>query len=179
MAGCTEVIALAKHAKYIWPVLVPVGPVISNGAIVYPTEDRAVYGFLASEPHRLWAVEEGGSRLNQSHRYNPSRLLTTYPFPDAIDVVREPGEQLAAAMDAARDQLGLGITDLLNQVHAAAEPPVEVAAVRRAIAAVDRAVLVAHGFAIDTEHALRSDGTRTWFGLDATVTALLRARLLG
>jgi len=183
MAGYAEVIALAKHAKYIWPVLVPVGPgigpVISNGAIVYPTDDRAVYGFLASEPHRLWAVEEGGSRLNLSHRYNPSRLLATYPFPESIDLVRDPGEHLAAAMDAARDQLGLGVTDILNQVHSMPSPAVEIERVRSAIAEVDRAVLAAHGFTIDLEHALRSDGERTWFGPDARGTGLLRARLLG
>lgn len=182
MAGYDEVIALAKHAKYIWPVLVPVGPgaspVISNGAIVYPTDDRAVYGFLASEPHRLWAVEEGGSRLNQSHRYNPSRLLATYPFPDSIDLVREPGEGLAAAMEAARDELGLGVTDVLNQVHAARSPAAEIERVRRAIAEVDRAALAAHGFAVDLEHAWRTDGGRAWFGPDATGTAQLRARLL-
>ncbi len=179
MAGCAEVVALAKHAKYIWPVLVSVGPVISNGAIVYPTDDRAVYGFLASEPHRLWAVEEGGSRLNQSHRYNPSRLLTTYPFPGSIDLVREPGERLAAAMDAARDQLGLGVTDILNQVHSVPSPAVEIERVRSSVVEVDRAVLAAHGFTIDLEHTLRSDGERTWFGPDASGTARLRARLLG
>lgn len=183
MAGHSEVIALAKHAKYIWPVLVPVGPgigpVISNGAIVYPTDDFAVYGFLASEPHRLWAVEETGSRLNQSHRYNPSRLLTTYPFPESIAPVRGPGERLAGAMGAARDQLGLGVTDLLNQVHSAPSPPVEIERIRSAIAEVDRAVLEAHGFAIDLEHQLRSDGDRTWFGLDAATTGLLRGCLVG
>lgn len=178
MAGLGEVIALAKHAKYVWPVLVPVGPVFSNGTIVYPTQDRAVYGFLASEPHRLWAVEEGGSRLNQSHRYNPSRLLTTYPFPEAIDVVREPGEQLATAMGRARDQLGLGVTDLLNQVHTTTSPAPEIRAVRAAIAAVDRAVVAAHGFDLALEHDVRTAGSRTWFGLDATGTGLLRQRLL-
>lgn len=178
MTGLGEVIALAKHAKYIWPVLVPVGPVISNGAIVYPTEDRAVYGFLASEPHRLWAVEEGGSRLNQSHRYNPSRLLRTYPFPEEIDGVREPGGQLAEAMARARDELGLGVTELLNQVHSVRSPGAEIRAVRDAIARVDRAVVAAHGFDLDLVHSLRVAGSRTWFGLDATTTGLLRARLL-
>jgi len=178
MAGLTEVIGLAKHAKYIWPVLVPVGPVFSNGAIVYPTDDRAVYGFLASEPHRLWAVEEGGSRLNQSHRYNPSRLLTTYPFPDSIDLVRGAGDQLAAAMDRGRDQLGLGVTDLLNLVHSPSAPAPEIQAIRDAIAEVDRAVVAAHGFDLQLTHDLRRAGGRTWFGLDSGTTGLLRARLL-
>ncbi len=179
MVGLSETIALAKHAKYIWPVLVPVGPVISNGAIVYPTEDRAVFGFLASEPHRIWAIEEGGSRLNQSHRYNPSRLLTTYPFPGSIDGVRDPGNQLAAAMGQARDELGLGVTDLLNLVHAARSPAVEIKAIREAVAEVDRAVVAAHGFDLELAHDLQVTGSRTWFGLDATTTGLLRAHLLG
>lgn len=178
MVGLEEVIGLAKHAKYVWPVLAPVGPIFSNGAVVYPTADRAVYGFLASEPHRLWAVEEGGSRLNQSHRYNPSRLLATYPFPDSIDVVRGPGEQLAAAMGRARDQLGLGVTDLLNRVHGSAPAASEVLAIRAAIAEVDRAVLAAHGFGIELAHGLQTAGSRTWFGLDAATTGLLRRRLL-
>ncbi len=177
MAGLSEVVALAKHAKYVWPVLVPVGPVISNGVVVYPTEDRAVYGFLASEPHRIWAVEEGGSRLNESHRYNPSRLLTTYPFPLSVDGVRGPGQQLAAAVQEARDQLGLGVTEILNRVHAVAPPMAEIRAVRAGIVEVDRAVVAAHGFSLTLDHGLRTAAGRTWFGLDPTTVGLLRARL--
>jgi hypothetical protein len=146
-----EAIAFAKHAKYLWPVLVrtgPIGrgPVFSNGAIVYPTDDRAVYGFLASTPHRLWAIAEGGSRLNQSHRYNPSRLLRTYPVPTSFEGVREPGAALAASVRTACDELGIGVTALLNRVHGGDDDP-RVAVVRSAAAEVDLAVLEAHGIA--------------------------------
>lgn len=178
LAGEPEAIALSKHAKYVWPVLVPTGPVFSNGAIVFPSADRAVYGFLASEPHRLWAISEGGSRLNQSHRYNPSRLLTTYPFPASIEGVRGPGEQLADAVEVARADLGLGITALLNLVHGATPAPRSIELLRAAVVEVDRAVLAAHGIVVDGGHALRDDGTRTWFGLDAVATAAVKAALV-
>lgn len=139
-----EVIAFAKHAKYLWPVLVRTGPVFSNGAIVYPSSDRAVYGFLASTPHRIWAIEEGGSRLNESNRYNPSRLLRTYPFPESLDGVEAPGAALAEAVRDACDQFGSGITDLLNRVHGGDDASV-VRRVRTAMTEVDLAVLAAHG----------------------------------
>lgn len=145
LAGLEEAIAFTKHAKYTWPVLVPTGPIFSNGVIVYPTADRSVYGFLASTAHRIWATQEGGSRLNQSHRYNPSRLLRTYPFPESIESVRPAGEALAVAVAAAQEQLGLGITELLNLVHGDSADRV-IADLRAAIARVDRAVLDAHGF---------------------------------
>ncbi|MFL6160306.1 MAG: type IIL restriction-modification enzyme MmeI, partial [Marmoricola sp.] len=179
LVGRTEVIALAKHAKYVWPVLVPTGPVFSNGAVVYPTDDRAVYGLLASEPHRLWAVQEGGSRLNQSHRYNPSRLLRTYPFPDSVEPLREPGEALATAVRAATTGLVIGVTELLNLVHSEHDGA-EVDAVRSALAEVDRAALVAHGIDdLRLVHALRTEGARTWFGLDPATSAAIKEQLVG
>jgi methylase of polypeptide subunit release factors len=176
--GLIETIALAKHAKYVWPVLAPVGPVFSNGTIVYPTSDRAVFALLAAEPHRLWAVQEGGSRLNQSHRYNPSRLLRSYPFPDSIDGLREPGESLAEAVRLATGALSIGVTELLNQVHAGGGPePLE--AVRAAIAVVDRAAVAAHGIELELVHEQRVVGERTWFGLDAETTLALKEQLVG
>lgn len=179
LAGLPEAIALSKHAKYIWPVVVPTGPVFSNGTIVYPTGDRAVYAFLASTPHRLWAVDEGGSRLNQSFRYNPSRLLATYPFPDAVDSARPAGEQLADAVAAAQAALGVGITELLNQVHRDAPVPAVVNAVRRALVEVDRAVLAAHGIDDPVEHGVNQVGDRAWFGPDPASEAAIKAHLLG
>lgn len=177
--GMPEAIAFSKHAKYIWPVLVATGPVFSNGTIVYPTADRALYAFLASTPHRLWAVDEGGSRLNQSFRYNPSRLLASYPFPDSFEVARDAGEQLAAAIAVAQGQLGLGITDLLNQVHRNAPVAGVVADIRGAIVEVDRAVLAAHGISEAPVFSFRTVGGRSWFGPDLASELAIKARLLG
>lgn len=179
LAGREQAIAFSKHAKYIWPVLVATGPVFSNGTIVYPTDDRSVYAFLASTPHRLWAVDEGGSRLNQSHRYNPSRLRAAYPFPDSFEGARGAGEQLADAVATALAALDLGVTDLLNRVHADAPVPGVVAAVRTALAEVDRAVLAAHGITEAFTHRVRPDGDRTRFGLYATDEAKVKAALVG
>ena len=178
-AGLSEVIGLAKHAKYVWPVLVPVGPVFSNGMIVYPSEDRAVYGFLASEPHRIWAVSEGGSRLNQSHRYNPSRLLASYPFPADLGGVLGPGKELAQAVGEAGATFGIGVTGLLNLVHSVEPAPPEIERIRVAITEVDRAVLAAHGLAqIVLEHRLRTGSGRTWFGLEAQVRSQIKDALV-
>lgn len=180
LADLPEAIALSKHAKYIWPVIVPTGPVFSNGTIVYPTTDRAVYAFLASTPHRLWAVDEGGSRLNQSFRYNPSRLLATYPFPDSIDSARAAGEQLADAVAAAQADLGVGVTELLNQVHRGGSPvPTAITSVRRALIAADRAVLAAHGITDRVVYRFSEVDGRSWFGPDRAGEATIKARLLG
>ena len=179
LADQPEAIAFSKHAKYIWPVLVATGPVFSNGTIVYPTADRGVYAFLASTPHRLWAVEEGGSRLNQSFRYNPSRLRGSYPFPSSVDGARDAGEQLAAAVAEAQAALGVGITDLLNQVHRDAPVPAVVVAVRRALVEVDRAVLAAHGITDPVQHTFSEVNGRSWFGPDRAGVAAIKAHLLG
>lgn len=178
LAGRQQAIALSKHAKYIWPVLVATGPVFSNGTIVYPSDDPALYAFLASTPHRLWAVDEGGSRLNQSHRYNPSRLLATYPFPDSFDGARDAGEQLADAVAAAQAETGAGVTEVLNRVHGGDDAAV-VAAVRNGMVAVDRAVLAAHGITTPFEHALWTRDGRTRFGIDAPGERAIKDALAG
>ncbi|MCX6397178.1 MAG: N-6 DNA methylase [Propionibacteriales bacterium] len=178
LAGESEAIAFSKHAKYIWPVLVATGPVFSNGTVVYPTADRGVYAFLASTPHRLWAVDHGGSRLNQSFRYNPSRLRRTYPFPDSVESARDAGDQLAVAVTTARTALEVGITDLLNLVHGPGSVPPEIEGVRAAVTEVDRAVLAAHGIDAPVVHAVRVEADRTWFGPDPAAEAAIRARLL-
>jgi hypothetical protein len=174
-----EVIALSKHAKYVWPVLVGTGPTFSNGVIVYPSADRGLFAFLASTPHRLWAIDEGGSRLNQSHRYNPSRLLATYPFPDSFDSATDAGEELVGAVAAAQDELGVSVTDLLNQVHGRAPVPEVVAGVRAAFVAADRAILATHGITERFEYAVRTDRDRPRFGLDRTSESEVKGRLIG
>lgn len=179
LADQSEAIAFSKHAKYIWPVLVATGPVFSNGTIVYPTSDRGVYAFLASTPHRLWAIDEGGSRLNQSFRYNPSRLLSSYPFPDSVDGARASGEQLADAVARAQGELGAGITELLNQVHGDAPVPAVIDAVRAALVEVDRAVLAAHGFTEPVQHGVYRLGARSWFGPDRASELAIKRHLLG
>lgn len=178
LEGLSETIALSKHAKYIWPVIVATGPVFSNGTIVYPTADRAIYAFLASTPHRLWAIDEGGSRLNQSFRYNPSRLLASYPFPDSFDGAREAGEQLATAVAAAQRELGLGVTDLLNQVHGPAVVAPVIDDIRAAVVEVDRAVLAAHGIAEVPDYSVHTTEGRSWFGPDRAGELAIKARLL-
>lgn len=179
LADLPETIALSKHTKYIWPVLVPTGPVFSNGVIVYPSNDRAVYAFLASTPHRLWAVDEGGSRLNKSHRYNPSRLLTRYPFPDSFEAARDAGHQLADAVAAAGAELGVGITELLNQVHRPGSVPGAVRKVRRAFVEVDRAVLGCHGITEQFDYDVQVESDRSRFGVDRASEVLIKSRLLG
>ncbi|MET3962862.1 methylase of polypeptide subunit release factors [Marmoricola sp. OAE513] len=178
LAGEPEAIAFSKHAKYIWPVIVGTGPVFSNGLIVYPSADRGLYAFLASTPHRLWAVDEGGSRLNESHRYNPSRLRATYPFPDSVDGARDAGARLAEAVVRAGEAQQVGVTELLNQVHGSAPVAPEIAAIRDAVVEVDRAVLAAHGIDEVLVHGLQVVGDRTRFGLDPGGEAAIKARLL-
>lgn len=178
LAGIDEAIAFSKHAKYIWPVLVATGPVFSNGIIVYPSGDRGLYAFLASTPHRLWAMDQGGSRLNQSFRYNPSRLRASYPFPESVEVARPAGERLAEAVADAQNQLGLGVTEVLNLVHGAGAVPAAVAALRAALIDADRAVLAAHEFDHPINYAVRQVGERTWFGPDRADEDAIKAHLL-
>lgn len=146
-AGLERVVAFSKHSKHLFPVRVGAGHVFSNGLVVYPTQDPAAYAFLASELHRLWAVRAGGSMLNNAHRYNPSRLRATYPFPADLVPLRPAGERLLASLDAISAERRLGMTAILNLVHDPAVHDSDVGAVRDALSQVNLDVVRLQGLA--------------------------------
>ncbi|TQL67416.1 N-6 DNA methylase [Nocardioides albertanoniae] len=143
--GLSHVIAFSKHSKHLWPVLVGADHVFSNGLVVYPTQDAAAYAFLASDLHRVWAVRAGGTMLNTAYRYNPSRLRATYPFPPDLGPLRPAGEALLAALARVGDEHRLGITGVLNLVGDPTAGDPATAALRTAIADVNRATACLHG----------------------------------
>ena len=146
MDGLDRVVAFSKHSKHLWPVFVGSEHVFSNGLIVYPTDRACDYGFLASEFHRAWAVNAGGTKLDERHRYNPSRLRSTYPFPEDLGALAPAGDELASALESLCADRQLGVTSALNLVM---DPEVNselVAAVREAMRSLNSAMAQLHGF---------------------------------
>lgn len=174
-AGLERVVAFSKHSKHLFPVLVGAGHVFSNGLVVYPTQDPAAYAFLASELHRLWAVRAGGSMLNNAHRYNPSRLRATYPFPADLAPLGAAGERLLEALDAMAGERRLGMTAILNLVHDPAVHAADVVAVREALSQVNADVVRLQG--LDERYAATELG-ETGFRLPASLQHELMAALV-
>ena len=177
--GLPWAVAFSKHSKHLWPVRVGVGHVFSNGLIVFPTADPGHFAFLASEFHRAWAIRAGGSMLNQAHRYNPSRLRATYPYPASFESLRPVGEALLKAVDMLTAGRGLGITDALNLVHDPAEDGADVRAVRECLTDLHAEGACLHGLSPGAGPSFVPSLLGTRFGLsvadeDAVMDALLR-----
>jgi hypothetical protein len=71
--------------------------------------------------------------------------LATFPFPEELDGVRQPSEQLFARRTLLEHKEG-GITPAMNRVHDPADLAPEVTAVREALASVNAAVANAYGW---------------------------------
>lgn len=172
-------VAFSKHSKHLWPVRVGVGHIFSNGLIVFPTADPGHFAFLASEFHRVWAIRAGGSMLNQAHRYNPSRLRATYPYPESFDSLRPAGSALLAAVDELTAGRGLAITDALNLVNDPREDAADLRVLRDCLIDLHAACARLHGLAPGGGPGFVPSPLGTRFGLgaadeDAVMDVLLR-----
>jgi hypothetical protein len=165
--GLPWAVAFSKHSKHLWPVRVGVQHIFSNGLIVFPTADPAHFAFLASEFHRVWAIRAGGSMLNQAHRYNPSRLRATYPYPESFESLRPLGEALLAAVDVLTAGRALGITDALNVVHDPSENAADLRAVRECLVDLHVACGRLHGLRTGGMPTFVPSSLGTRFGLSA------------
>ncbi len=176
--GLPWAVAFSKHSKHLWPVRVGVEHVFSNGLIVFPSADPGHYAFLASEFHRVWAIRAGGSMLNLAHRYNPSRLRATYPYPESFDALRPVGEALLGAVDALTNARGVGITDAFNLVNDPQQDGAELRAVRDALGDLHEAAARAHGVRTAGTFEFVPSPLGPRFGLTAAAENALMAGLL-
>mgnify|MGYP000971852113 CR=1 FL=1 len=179
LENVTFAVAFAKHSKHLWPTCVAPNQVFSNGIIVYPTDSDADYGFLASEFHRLWAIHAGGSKLNSSHRYNPSRLRKAYPFPARLGALSRAGHSLRIAVEAGCAHAQVGTTQLLNLVNDPKARGTEIRAIRSCVIELNVAVAELHGYSGPLEVDFQEDETgATRFGLSPAAERSVLAHLL-
>ena len=92
-------IAIPRTAKFFTFQFVDVRTIVDTTIVAIVADDACVLGTLSSKPHRLWALNTGGT-LEDRPRYQHQSTFDPFPFPTATDAqqqqIRELGEQLDA-----------------------------------------------------------------------------------
>ena len=70
-AKLKRVILITRVSKYVIPVLVSTGQVMSEQIVVFANEDTALFSLLSSTPHYWWTIGRA-STMKGVFRYTPS-----------------------------------------------------------------------------------------------------------
>jgi hypothetical protein len=93
-------VATAKHRNFTF---LP-GEVLPDDALIAVASSDAFHlGVLASKAHLVWVRSAGGT-LEDRERYNNSRSLHPFPFPDCHEARRYAIAAIAEELDALRKE---------------------------------------------------------------------------
>jgi hypothetical protein len=177
-----RVLAIARVSRTAAFTFLPSRMVYSEQLVIFAFDDDAHFAILQSRVHEEWARFLGSSMRNDL-RYTPSDCFETFPFAAGCatnatlaESGRAYSEHRAALMRESRE----GLTRTTNRFHDPAERSASILRLRELHAAMDRAVLDAHGWgAISPEYAFRAqlDGSVRYTWSDEVRVELL-ARLM-
>ena len=101
LKGLGRFISTVETAKHRFFVLLDRTILPDNMLVNIALEDAYFLGVLSSRIHVAWALVQGGT-LEDRPRYNKTRCLDTFPFPDCSATARSRIRDLAEALDAHR-----------------------------------------------------------------------------
>jgi MmeI, DNA-methyltransferase domain/MmeI, N-terminal domain/MmeI, helicase spacer domain/MmeI, target recognition domain len=101
LAGMERYIVTPETAKHRFFVFSDIGVLPDHMLIAIGLEDSFQLGILTSRVHVAWALAQGGT-LEDRPRYNKTRCLHTFPFPDASDAQKTRIRELGEALDGHR-----------------------------------------------------------------------------
>ncbi|MFJ8448388.1 Eco57I restriction-modification methylase domain-containing protein [[Kitasatospora] papulosa] len=178
MEGFSQVIALARASSTAVPVRVPVGLVLSEQIVVFPTDSPARLAILSSNPHVAWAWKYSSTRTGDL-RYTSSSAYETFPQPEETARLRTSGTILEKAQKSSMNKRRIGLTKLYNLVHNESEQASDIEAVRRAHIEVDQSVAEAYGWTdLDLQHGFHQTRQGTRLSMDPTAQVEILDRLL-
>ncbi|MBN2195021.1 MAG: N-6 DNA methylase [Polyangiaceae bacterium] len=144
---CLVTALSGKHRAFAWQ---PAQRVFDQTLIVFPLQHDTQFAILQSRVHEIWAVLLSAT-IKKDQRYNPSRCVSTFPFPapeprtvlPALEAAGEALYQARARFMVATDQ---GLTKTYNALKDPACTDARVLELRALHEAMDRAVLAAYGW---------------------------------
>ena len=110
----------AKHRFFVF---VDGDVLPDQGLVAIASDDAYHLGILSSKTHTTWAFATGGRLgVGNDSRYNNSRCLDPFPFPDATPAQQASIRELAEQLDGHRKRQQaqhptLALTDLYNVVE--------------------------------------------------------------
>jgi hypothetical protein len=122
LAGLRRCFVTTATTKYMNFSALPASMVFAHALKVLATERWDVYAVLQSSLHEAWARKYSGAFM-QELRYSSTKGFETFVFP--ADLWRSPNKKLAALGERYHEhrrrlmlELGLGLTDIYNLLHA-------------------------------------------------------------
>ena len=155
LKGLSNIIVFALTSKYICPTFLPVGYVYDQTLVCVASEDCALFAYLQSTLHQLWAIKYGAS-LGETLRYNPTRCYKTFPVPENYKSLSTIGESYYLHRQSIMIDSEIGLTDVYNQFHNDKNNEESITRLRELHCELDKAVLSAFGWLdIDYSYSFR------------------------
>lgn len=174
-----QAIAASRVGKFLSFVYVNTQNVLSDSLVIFPSEDRALFGFLQSSLHAEWAYSQGSTLRSAENgfRYTYSTCFETIPLFDfsmAFEV-REGAERYYAFRQAYMTSQQCGVTDVYNRFHDPDKTSSEIQTLREMHVDMDQAVAVAYGWSdLDLDHGFQ----QTKQGIRFTISEPARREVL-
>ncbi|HEX4996921.1 MAG TPA: DNA methyltransferase [Terriglobia bacterium] len=148
IARLERVLVIARVGQHAAVTFLPGDMVFSEQLIVFPLAANSAFCALQSRPHEIWA-RFFGSSLEDRLRYTPSDCFETFPFPESwethpqLEAAGKTCYEFRAALMIRNNE---GLTKTYNRFHDPDERDSVIVTLRELHAAMDRAVLDAHGW---------------------------------
>lgn len=148
-----QVLACSLHSKHLAITTCSPRAVFSHALGVFAASDWEDLGLLCSTLHEVWA-RKNSSSLESRLRYLPSEIYETFPRPmGATSHLAALGRAFNVERLSWCAANG-GLTPLYNAFHDPTRQEAQLAALRVLLRDIDRAVLVAYGWAdLNLDHA--------------------------
>jgi hypothetical protein len=174
MGSAERILACPSTAKFLLFIFIARDCVPSHSVKLFAFSDAEYFCLLQSSVHETWARELSG-KLGQTLAYSLSEAFASFPFPSLGSEQRAAGESYVRKRTTVCARRGLGLTDLYNKFHNAAESAGDILELREAHTVVDRAAANAYGW---TDIALGHDFFETKQGVRFTIRAEARREIL-
>ncbi len=113
-----QVMAIALTSKTVAIAMLPSKQVFSHSLGVFSCSDFAMFSFMQSTIHNIWAWQYGSS-MKSDLRYTPSNCFETFPFSALMSngILETKGKDYFALRQTIMTNAGIGLTKLYNRFH--------------------------------------------------------------
>lgn len=162
---------VTKHLSFV---LVDSNWVYAHRCAVFPLPYHSTFAILQSIIHEVWA-RKYSSTLETRLNYSPSDCFETFPFPDDLLVLEQPGSVYYEYRQQVMLTRQEGLTVTYNRFHNPKEKASDIARLRELHVEMDNAVAAAYGWGdLDLGHGFHE----TPQGIRYTITEEARGEVL-
>jgi hypothetical protein len=159
--------------------------VISTRLIIFALHAWEAFSLLQSSLHEAWSQRPGATKHETRGTYFVDNSIRTFPFSQSTidtqseDSVAAIGRAYYEARFALMNTRGVGLTNLYNSFHDAADKSREMDSLRELHVAMDHAVVASYGWGdLGLEHSFRETSHGTRFTISQTARQDIVDRLM-